>query len=285
VLLVGVTIAHMPVVQMHGMGDFADNPMGMLPMRKAISERLNGTYVVNAKLANGPMADSLDTFVMVMDEEVDTFAKFVQADWKLANGFNAIGYSQGNLIIRGYIEKYNSPPVFNWVSIHGPLSGVAGMPRCEFEAMICKMFDGMLGAMVYESWAQTSLAQANYFRDPNRIEAYTQSCEFLPEINNERNPNPQYKERFTSINRLALVMADNDTMIYPKESEWFGFYEDGDTSRILSMKQTKWYQEDLFGLKTLDQANRIDTYTTPGDHLQFTEEFLMEMVDKYFANP
>jgi len=42
---------------MHGMGDYADNPMGMIPFRDAISKRLNNTYVVNAKLASSDSGD------------------------------------------------------------------------------------------------------------------------------------------------------------------------------------------------------------------------------------
>jgi hypothetical protein len=32
-----------------------------------------------------------------------------------------------------------------------------------------------------------------------------------------------------------------------------------------------WYKEDRFGLKTLDEAGKIDMFTTPGEHLKFTE--------------
>jgi len=41
-------------------------------------------------------------------------------------------------------------------------------------------------------------------------------------------------------------------MIYPNDSEWFGFYEDGSTTKIIQMNETNWYKKDLFGLKGLD---------------------------------
>jgi hypothetical protein len=50
----------------------------------------------------------------------------VTADANLKNGFNAVGYSQGNLVIRGYVERYNDPPVHNFISMHGILFGVSG---------------------------------------------------------------------------------------------------------------------------------------------------------------
>jgi palmitoyl-protein thioesterase len=40
-----------------------------------------------------------------MDASVDVFAAKIQADPNLALGFNAIGFSQGNSLIRGYIQK------------------------------------------------------------------------------------------------------------------------------------------------------------------------------------
>ena len=40
-------------------------------------------------------------------------------DPKLANGFNAFGLSQGNNLIRGYIQKYNDPPCHTFMSICG----------------------------------------------------------------------------------------------------------------------------------------------------------------------
>ena len=39
-------------------------------------------------------------------KSVDVFAAKIRADPKLANGFNAVGFSQGNSLIRGYIQKY-----------------------------------------------------------------------------------------------------------------------------------------------------------------------------------
>lgn len=39
------------------------------------------------------------------------------------NRFNAIGFSQGTLITRGYIERCNNPPVFNYIAWVGPQDG------------------------------------------------------------------------------------------------------------------------------------------------------------------
>lgn len=43
------------------------------------------------------------------------------------------------------------------------------------------------------------------------------------------------------------------------------------------------YKENWFGLRTLDALDRIDRLSTPGNHLEFSEEFLFGLVDQYFT--
>eukprot|EP01031_Cornospumella_fuschlensis_P036657 gene36657-44466_t len=140
----------MPVVQMHGMGDWANDPFGMVPLAKDISAYLGGAYVLNVQIGANSIADILNGFLMNLDDQVDYFANVVRSDSQLANGFNAIGYSQGNLVIRGYIERYNSPPVLNFISMHGPLAGVSGFPGCSLDKNLCKVFAEVLGALAYK---------------------------------------------------------------------------------------------------------------------------------------
>jgi palmitoyl-protein thioesterase len=65
-----------------------------------------------------------------MLDNVDIFAERVRSDPKLADGFNAIGFSQGNNIIRGYIAKYNDPPVKTFISVNGVNGGISAVPFC-----------------------------------------------------------------------------------------------------------------------------------------------------------
>ena len=61
-------------------------------------------------------------------KQIDEFTASVRADPKLANGFTAVGMSQGNLVIRAYIERVNSPPVHKFISICGPHAGEGTCP-------------------------------------------------------------------------------------------------------------------------------------------------------------
>lgn len=273
-----------PVIQMHGMGDFCNNPIGMVPLRNKISQTLSGAYVKNVCITGGA-GDALNGFFMTMDEQVDVFAEQVRGDPKLANGFNAIGYSQGNLVIRGYIQRYNDPPIFNFVSVHGPMLGVVGFPNCQYSSAICRTVDYLISLGAYNAFTQSHLTQANYFRDPMRIPVYKKMNHFLTDINNEGSSiNATYAKNFGSLESLMLVKALGDTIVIPNDSEWFGQYQDGSSTTKLAMNETAFYQRNLFGLKDLDEAGKIFYDTTDGEHMKFSEEKVLGWVTKFFKN-
>eukprot|EP01038_Epipyxis_sp_PR26KG_P006858 gene6858-9392_t len=275
----------LPVVQMHGMGDFAKDPFGMVPLARSISAYLGGAYVLNVQIGVNSIADILNGFIMNLDDQVDYFAKVVQSDSQLSNGFNAVGYSQGNLVIRGYIEKYNNPPVFNFISMHGPLAGVGGFPGCAIDKLACKALTEVLGALAYFPVVQQHLAQANYFRDPFKIDKYLDGDKFLVDINNEKSSsiNTAYSSNWQSLKSLCLVKANGDTVVIPNDSEWFGSFVDGTFDEVWNFSSTPWYKNDYFGLKTLDSKGKVFFNTTEGDHLDFSTDFLLDLVGIYFV--
>merc|ERR1711988_2038500 len=196
-LAVAVTIAvvhaapassKLPTVFMHGMGDSCFNP-GMKDITEKVGEHL-GTYAVC--IPTGPDLDS-DTnngFFMTMNDNVDVFAKAIKNDTKLAGGFNAVGFSQGNSVIRGYIQKYNDPPVNTFLSVHGTVVGVASFPKCNPSGLlgpVCKLISKLLvGPGAYTELVQKRLFQADYFRAPKSVtsDAYKKNSE-LAQWNNE----------------------------------------------------------------------------------------------------
>lgn len=104
----------------------------------------------------------------------------------------------------------------------------------------------------------------------------------MADINNDRDlKNSTYKENLLKLQKLVLIKFAQDSVVVPRESEWFGFYQTGQTEKMLSFNETKLYMEDWIGLKTLDQTGRLDFLSSPGDHLQFTDDFFRMIVDKY----
>lgn len=274
-----------PVVQMHGMGDWANDPFGMVPLAEDISEYLGGAYVLNVQIGDNSLEDILNGFIMNLDDQVDYFAEVVAGDAQLQQGFNAVGYSQGNLVIRGYIERYNNPPVLNFISMHGPLAGVGGFPGCDIDGAFCRAFAELLGVLAYRPNIQQHLAQANYYRDPLRIPAYLGGDIFLADVNNEHKTetNDLYNSNWAQLNSVCLVKAEGDTVVVPNDSEWFGSFQDGTYDAVWDFAETPWYKDDLFGLRALDEAGKVYFNTTAGNHLDFSTDYLLDLVGIYFV--
>lgn len=81
---------------------------------------------------------------------------------------------------------------------------------------------------------------------------------------------------------MVLVKFLNETIVEPKDSEWFEFYAPDKTDTIVSLKDSPIYKEDWIGLKQLDQAGKLHRIAVEGDHLQFTLSWFKKyIVDVY----
>jgi len=275
-----------PSVVGHGMGDSCFNA-GMKQITEIVGNT-TGQYSVCIATGGNKISDTADGFFMNMNKNIEVFAQKIRADPKLKDGFNCVGFSQGNSLCRGYIQFYNDPPVINFLSVHGTVSGVAGFPNCNPSGLlgpVCKILAELTGDLAFGKPMQNDLFQADYFRDPKRVQtdAYKANSQ-IAQWNNEGNTvNATFKENFGKVKRFAMIKALKDTMIFPNEGEWWGHFEDGSLSKVLTMKETQWYKQDLFGLKTADEAGKILFNTTAGNHLEFSHEQLVWWVQNYFV--
>jgi len=111
----------------------------------------------------------------------------------------------------------------------------------------------------------------------------------LPDLNNQipGKFNQTYKDNFSSLQRLVLGMALNDTIVYPHQSEQFGGYlfTNGDRANktLFTMKEWSQYKNDAFGLKTLDDASKIEMAQFEGDHLRFSDAWWNNIILPVFA--
>ncbi len=275
---------NLPLVFLHGMGDSCFNN-GMQSITEESGSYL-GVYSVCIPTGDTRLQDTLNGFFLSMDASVDVFAEKVRADSNLANGFNCVGLSQGNNICRGYIQRYNDPPVSTHLSIHGPVAGVAALPHCYPDGRngeLCQNVSDLLAKLAYNEKMQDFLFQADYFRDVNFIDTpqykkYSQ----MGHWNNEGDSvDSNLKVNFAKTNKFAMIKANADSVVVPREGEWWGSYDTSDFTTILTMEQTSWYKEDLFGLKTADQAGKLFFNSTEGNHLEFSDEELYSWLDLY----
>ena len=218
------------------------------------------------------------------NHEVDAACQLIKSDPNLANGYHAVGFSQGGQFLRAVAERCPEPRMKNLITLGAQHQGVFGLPRCPGEnATLCNLARHLLNYGAYRDFVQNSLIQAQYWHDPIQEELYQNKSIFLADINNQKSNssvNQLYKENLAQLTNFIMVMFANDTMVDPKESSLFGWYKPGSQGKeTVDFRNTSLYEQDLIGLKKLDQEGKIFMYTVPGDHLQldikwFTEEIV-----------
>ena len=315
---VGAKNASLPVVLAHGMGDSCFNP-GFKSVTAAVGKRLgvyatckptgdsqvedtiNGFFLnvrlqqfSDSRLVSPPCAEcrTLESHCYQMDASVDVFAKHIQSDPQLAGGFNAIGLSQGNNLIRGYIQKYNDPPVNAFISICGINAGVAAFPQCSpstpgFGA-VCTALTEVLGTLADTKLVQDHLFQANYFRDPTKLgtreyKANSQLAQWNGE--GDHSNSSASRHNWLRTQKFVWVRGTKDTVVWPNEGEQWGALNDDypRNKTVVPMQQTRWYKEDSFGLRTADEQGRNAFEEFDGEHIRFTIDELYGWMDKYFT--
>lgn len=266
-----------PTVLSHGLGD--NCAMGMAQMQKYLEQRM-GSYSACISVGENPASQSLDSYFVSLENSLEIWTSKVRADPKLKDGFHAIGTSQGNILIRLYVQKYNDPPVKSWLSIHGIVTGEQGVPGWNPQS---GFFNRMLadaagyGAMI--SGLQAHFLPFGYFRVPwqAKMDLYQRSS-FVAQFNGE--DGKPVASKLTQLEKLAMVQADMDSVIFPKEEEHWKMYTD-DFQSIVEREDTVFYKEDTFGLRTLHEAGKVSYEHTPGDHCSFSMSQFGKWVTKY----
>ncbi|KAL5724228.1 palmitoyl-protein hydrolase [Ranunculus cassubicifolius] len=169
---------------------------------------------------------------------------------ELSHGFNIVGVSQGNLVGRAIVQHCDGVP-----------SG----------GSFCKKVDNIIQLDLFSSYVQNHLAS---IRSPIDVPGYLFGNKFLPKLNNEipHERHQTYKERFTSLEKLVLIMFEQDSILVPRETSWFGFFPTGAYEPVLPPQMTKLYIEDWIGLRTLEEAGKVSYIGVPGEHVQIAQD-------------
>uniref|UniRef100_A0A0C9RG41 Palmitoyl-protein thioesterase 1 n=1 Tax=Wollemia nobilis TaxID=56998 RepID=A0A0C9RG41_9CONI len=273
-------VSSIPFVVFHGIGDKCRN-RGMSHFTELLS---NWSGVEGSCLEIGE--GSVTSWIMPLEKQTEIACEKVKSMPELEDGFNIVGLSQGNLIGRGVIEFCDGgPPVKNMISLGGPHAGTASVPLCG-TSFICALVDALIKGELYSDFVQEHLAPSGYLKIPTDIPEYLKGCKFLPKLNNELHghQNSTYKERFSSLENLVLIMFEHDTVLIPQETAWFGYYPDGNFSVVLPPQETALYKEDWIGLKALDDAGKVKYISVPGNHLDITHECMLNYIVPYLED-
>ena len=273
VLLKLSTCLKVGILHMHGLDERFDVP-DHRSFKKYIEEQSNlPVHLIDAFNGRMPSLTPLEEQVPQILEKVKVIA--AQYDKVIA-----VGYSQGGVIWRGMIEAWDDHNVDTFISIASPQHGIAGPPPL-LKKMV-PFIDNFSRTptfylFVYSPVGQ-KLAPLNYYLDPYHYERYLKHANFFPRLNNEKGTDEEkarQKANFLKLRKLVLVGGPDEDALRPRESAQFGFYtERGNRdNEVIPMEETRFYKEDLFGLKSLDERGGVVMCTVAGlTHTQFRDD-------------
>ncbi|XP_047340857.1 palmitoyl-protein thioesterase 1-like [Impatiens glandulifera] len=274
----GFTSAYsLPFVVFHGIGDKCTNS-GLKSFTNLLS-KWSGSKGHCIEIGNG----AGDSWFMPFTKQTEIACEQVKNISALSHGYNIVGFSQGNILGRAVIEFCEgAPKVNNFVSLGGPHAGIASIPFCG-SGGFCILVDYLIKLGVYSKYVQEHLAPAGYIKIPTGINQYMKGCKFLPQLNNEYkdHKNAVYTKRFASLQNLVLIMFEDDKVLVPKETSWFGYFSDGSRDKVLPAQETTLYQEDWIGLRSLDEAGRVQYINVSGGHLEISNIDIKKYIVPY----
>ncbi|KAK0168978.1 hypothetical protein PV327_002734 [Microctonus hyperodae] len=265
------------------MGDSCCFSFSLGKIKNILENEIPGVYVKSIKIGNDVVEDVINSYFKNVNEQINEVCRDLSNDVKLKSGYNAIGFSQGGQFLRAIAQRCPSPQIKNLISLGGQHQGVYGLPNCgSIHHPLCDYLRKMLNYGAYSKFIQNRLVQAEYWHDPLQEDEYKKKSAFLADINNELVINETYKENLQRLNRLVLVLFENDTMVQPRESEWFGFYKPGQSVELETLQQSQLYKEDRLGLNKMDKNGKIHFLSVAANHLQFTDHWFNEtIIQKY----
>ncbi|KAJ2454263.1 hypothetical protein EV183_001629 [Coemansia sp. RSA 2336] len=265
------------------MGDTCCNNETMGRVVRLVQEEIPGVFVHSVKLGGTEGADRNAGFFGNLNSQIDGVCTELASMSELKHGVNLMGFSQGGLFLRALVQRCPQLNPHALVSFGSPHSGVARIPECPRDDMLCNWMRKLASRGVYSWYIRDHVVQAQYFKDPERLDDYLQHNIFLPDVNNELLPRkPEYRERLVQLKKMVLVRFASDDMIYPEFSSWFGFLDSQGNS--VPVENTTMFKEDWLGLRELDESGRLEYVSIEGKHMEISDHTLRSIVSRHFAS-
>jgi palmitoyl-protein thioesterase len=265
-----------------GLGDnFAAD--GMKHVGEVVESVNPGTFIYQVQLGQDPSSDRTASFYGNVTAQVEQVCEALAAHPILstAPAIDALGFSQGGVFLRGYIERCNNPPVRSLVTYGSPHLGIAKFKACGDTDFLCQGAMALLKLNTWSTFVQGKVVPAQYYRDPTDYDRYLENSNFLADINNERIlKNTTYAENLSTLSNFVMIMFQDDVTLIPKETSWF---QDVNGTDVTPLRDTKLYKEDWLGLRALDEKGALKFRMLPGDHMQIGEDSLKKTVSSYFG--
>jgi palmitoyl-protein thioesterase len=279
---IGAVIEYRPVVIWHGLGDNY-NSSGIHNAVEILSEHYPGIKVYSVSLNDNPSSDQQLSVFGDANKQLEQTCNELSEIVDLQHGFDAIGFSQGGLFLRALVETCPQVAISNLITFGSPHMGVSELPLCKKTDWLCKKRNAFLKKQVWLDSVQKRVIPAQYFRDPKDYDNYLKYSNFLADINNERDKvHQQYRDRLANLSKFVMVSFSQDTTLVPKDSASFNDYSQ--TGEQIEFEDTMIYKEDRIGLKSLNEAGKIDFLSLDSDHMEVPDWFIHKIARTYIGS-
>ncbi|KAI9805053.1 MAG: hypothetical protein M1825_000887 [Sarcosagium campestre] len=274
----------LPLIIWHGLGDSYDSE-GIENVASLAESTFPGTYTYTIRLSNDTSSDRSASFFGNLTEQLSSVCETLRTHPVIsaAPAVNAIGFSQGGQFLRAYVERCNVPPVATLVTFGAQHNGISRFQACKPADWLCHASSSLLRGNVWGALAQSRLVPAQYYRDPEALEDYLASSNFLADVNNERTQkNATYAVNIRQLRKFVMFLFADDETVIPKESGWFAEVNDT-TGDITPLWQRDLYTQDWLGLRALAEKDGLEYRAVEGKHMQLSEDLLVGVFEKYFS--
>jgi palmitoyl-protein thioesterase len=267
--LISLSFSIYPIAVFHGIIDGCD--MKNTSMLVNDLKRDLGVHVECLEIGNG----FWDSMMKPIDQQVEIACESIKSNPHFQDKFSILGISQGTLIGRYIIEKCDiKGQVMRYMSFDGPQMGVGFIPKINC-GTFCDWIVNLTVPMAYKF--KDTIAPMEYLKYKYDRSYYDEHDVFLKMLNNDyekyEDRDQEIYRRFTSLEKVKLIKSREDSVIVPRESCWFEFY-DRDGKTIIPLEESDFYIQDYIGLRKLIEEGKV-TFT------EFAEEHVLYHIKEY----
>ena len=268
-ILISLSFSIYPIAVFHGIADGCDWKNTSMLVNDL--KRDLGVHVECIEVGNG----FWDSMMKPIDQQVELACESIKSNPNFQDKFSILGISQGTLIGRYIIEKCDiKGQVMRYMSFDGPQMGVGFVPKINCGSF-CDWVLNLTVPMAYKF--KDSIAPMEYLKYKYDRSYYDEHDVFLKKLNNDyenyEDRDQEIYRRFTSLEKVKLIKSREDSVIVPRESSWFEFF-DRDGKTIIPLEESDFYIQDYIGLRKLIEEGKV-IFT------EFAEEHVLYHIKEY----
>ena len=278
-LLAIITLSYSiyPIAVFHGIIDSCTMKNTSMLVNDLINDL--GVHVECIEVGNGYW----DSIFKPMTEQVELACESIKSNPNFQGKFNILGISQGTLIGRYIVEKCDmAGQVVKYMSFDGPQMGVGFIPKIDC-GTFCDWMVNLTVPLAYKF--QDTISPMGYLKYKYDRSYYDEHDDiFLKILNNElKEKDQEIYDRFSSLEKVKLIKAKQDSVIVPRESSWFEFY-DYDGKTIIPLKESDFYINDNIGLRKLMEEDKVIFYEINQEHVLYNQKEYKEEIMPFFLD-